>query len=96
MLQPTGMLKYSEIDFLFNQTSDECFLSSPDKYAFFLVSTSSAGPQIYELVTKSKSDREVWMKRILSAQEKKRPSRRGGKVATVPTVTEEEDDIKSM
>ena len=62
------------------------------------MSTSVAGPQIYELVTSNKSERETWMDRIHKAQEwsKKRgpSSRRGGKVVIPRTPIAEEEDEK--
>ncbi|XP_014674125.1 PREDICTED: rho guanine nucleotide exchange factor 11-like [Priapulus caudatus] len=38
-----------------------------DKKAFFLVSTSPAGPQIYELVAQTSSDRKAWVTYVTEA-----------------------------
>lgn len=40
---------------------------SADKKAFFLVSTSPAGPQIYELVAQTSSDRKAWVQYVTEA-----------------------------
>ncbi|XP_038062794.1 nucleoprotein TPR-like isoform X3 [Patiria miniata] len=46
-----------------------CREVATNKRAFFLVSTSNAGPQIYELTTISTSERQAWMDMILRTQE---------------------------
>ncbi|XP_065056488.1 rho guanine nucleotide exchange factor 11-like isoform X2 [Rhopilema esculentum] len=74
-----------------------------DKRAFFLVSTSSVGPQIYELVTSTILDRNTWVKVITecvdaSLRKGKERGRRGalcippsGSVALSESIDEKEE-----
>ena len=75
------------------------FYSFTDKRAFFLVSTSSAGPQIYELTTSSTAERQGWMDMILQTQtESKKAGRRGesstgtNAISSIPDLLEEENE----
>ncbi|XP_064651024.1 uncharacterized protein LOC135502270 isoform X5 [Lineus longissimus] len=65
-----------------------------DPRAFFLVSTSQAGPQIYELVAPTKDERKKWFKYITEASEafkSKGPHRRSTKApAGVPNDIQED------
>lgn len=65
-----------------------------DKKAFFLVSYSQSGPQIYELVALSHTDRKTWIRHITEAAEKynKTPPRPGEKVPEVPQLPPEPEE----
>ncbi|XP_071806265.1 rho guanine nucleotide exchange factor 11-like isoform X12 [Asterias amurensis] len=70
-----------------------CREVATNKRAFFLVSTSTAGPQIYELTTISMSERQTWMDMILKTQEEAKKAARGG---TTPVNTNTISILNSM
>ncbi|XP_070547722.1 rho guanine nucleotide exchange factor 11-like isoform X9 [Ptychodera flava] len=65
-----------------------CRNVATDKKAFFLVSTSQVGPQIYELVASTGNERKIWSDKITQQADgvnKLSNKRRGGKVVTSPS-----------
>ncbi|XP_022109338.1 rho guanine nucleotide exchange factor 11-like isoform X2 [Acanthaster planci] len=74
-----------------------CREVATNKRAFFLVSTSEAGPQIYELMTISTSERQAWMDMILRTQETIRKNGKTGEAsATSNTVSSPFPDYRKI
>ncbi|XP_077985654.1 rho guanine nucleotide exchange factor 11-like isoform X3 [Glandiceps talaboti] len=73
-----------------------CRNVATDKKAFFLVSTSQLGPQIYELVAGTSSERKTWSDVITRTSEGMKYQgnrRRGAKVVTAPSILPPPPDI---